>query len=1101
MQAGGSSSSNEREREQRQTFSHLEDHVVGFDVDLKKLVDFLVEGGEDKRVTSICGTGGLGKTTLAKMVYNHPEVNKYFHYCAWVCISQRPVWEEIMNNLSQSLKVQINGWSDAELVRELRQAQEKNKCLIVLDDIWKIEDWNILHEVFPKKSKILLTSRNRDVALHVDPRGFHLELRCLNPESSWKLFEKLAISWRSDSVTKTIMEKLGKEVIQYCGGLPLAITILGSLLATKQTQDEWEEVHKHVKPYLYEEQNLLINKVLALSYNDLPSHLKPCFLYLGNFPKDLGISTKILIRMWMGEGFISKIQHGGGREDTMDDVGHRYLRELVQRSMVLVGKKTSLGRIKTCQMHDLMRDFCISKAEEENFLHFTDTLSMKQHKEQIGKVRRLAIVSESGDNSIKGIKFNKYPYLRSLLYFQPQHDESYFKESCFKKFKLVRVLHLEYFKNHQRKLPKDIGFLIHLRYLSLKDSNVTKVPSSVGNLRCLETLDLRINFSPSYCCILLDYIYPHTNLLDSLSKPRVPNVFKYMKQLKHLYLPRDYSVCGMLELGNLCYLQTLVNVQPKTIKIPTWFKLNCLRVLKVRTNKEAQDAIQMLISRSRCPYMEKLNLYYPVKKLPKAHQFSPNLAKLTLSETNLEEDPMATLEKLPNLKILRLFSSAFEGKNMVCSKSGFSQLQSIVLSSLLNLEEWRVEEGAMPSLSHLEIKDCNLKKWRVEKGAVPTINHLEITVYNLEEWKVEEGAMPSLSHLKIKNCILKEWMVEKGAMTCLSNLEIKDCSLKEWRVEKGAMNSLSNLVIKGCIREGWKVEEGAMTNLNNLVITDCILKEWRVEKEAMTNLNDLVIRNCTLEGWKVEEGAMTNLNNLVIHDCTLKEWTVEKGAMTMTNLSNLVIRNCTLEGWKVEEGAMTNLNNLEIHDCTLKEWTVEKGAMTMTNLSNLVIRNCTLEGWKVEEGAMNNLNNLVIHDCNLKEWRVEKGAMTMTNLSNLVIRNCTLEGWKVEEGAMNNLNNLEIHDCTLKEWRVEKGAMTMTDLSNLVIRNCTLEGWKVEEGAMTNLNNLVINDCTLKEWRVEKGAMTMIDLSNLVIRNCTMIDCKVEGGAMPSSDH
>ena len=242
----------------------------------------------------------------------------------------------------------------------------------------------------------------------------------------------------------------------------------------------------------------------------------------------------------------------------MDDVGDRYLRELVQRCMVLVGKEGLLGRIKTCRMHDLMRDFCVSKAQDENFLHFTNTLSMKQHEAQIGKVRRLAIISKSGDNFIKGIKFNEYPYLRSLLYLLPQHQESYFKESRFKKFKLVRVLHLEYFKNHLRKLPKDTGCLTHLRYLSLKGSKINEVPSFIGNLRCLETLDLRINFELAHC-ILVKYIYENTGLLDSIFdlSLRVPNVFKYMKQLKHLYLPVEYRVRGKLELANLSYLQTL----------------------------------------------------------------------------------------------------------------------------------------------------------------------------------------------------------------------------------------------------------------------------------------------------------------------------------------------------------------------------------------------------------------------------------------------------------------------------------------------------------------------------------------------------------------
>ncbi|KAK9987898.1 hypothetical protein SO802_028137 [Lithocarpus litseifolius] len=701
LQAGGPSSFNDMQPEQRETYSHLPHAVVGFDNDLKEMVEFLLKEEGDKRVASICGMGGLGKTTLAKMVYNDTKVKQHFDCFAWVYISQqcqkRPVWEDILISLVSNYKRdQIKDWSNRKLVEELLKVQQDQKCLVVLDDIWKIEDWNILCEVFPMKdtkSKILLTSRIRDVALHADPRGFH-KLECLNPEKSWELLEKLAISWRTDSETKTYMKKLGKEMIENCGGLPLAITVLGGLLATKQTQKEWEDVHKHVKSYLHEEQNLRVNKVLALSYNDLPSPLKPCFLYLGLFPEDFEIPTKELIRMWMGEGFISQIQQRGGREDTMDDVGDRYLRELVQRCMVLVGKEGSLGRIKTCRMHDLMRDFCLSKAQEENFLHFTNTLSMKQRETQTGKVRRLAIYLESSDNYIKGIKFDEYPYLRSLLYLTHSLDKSLFKESCFKKFKLVRVLHLEYF-NHLRNLPKDIGCLIHLRYLSLKGSNINEVPSSIGNLRCLETLDLRISFHSSYDCNLLDYLY----------KPRVPNLFKYMKQLKHLYLPGNYKVCDKLELGNLSYLQTLVNVQPKTIKIPTWFKLNRLRVLILRNKKRAQDAMQMLIS--RCPLVEKLNLNYLIKKLPEAHQFSPNLAKLTLYDTCLEEDPMPTLEKLSNLKILRLLVYSFIGKDMVCSKGGFPLLQHLLLDSLYDcFEEWRVAEGAMPSLCRLIISRC-----------------------------------------------------------------------------------------------------------------------------------------------------------------------------------------------------------------------------------------------------------------------------------------------------------------------------------------------------------------------------------------------------------
>uniref|UniRef100_A0A2N9IR76 NB-ARC domain-containing protein n=1 Tax=Fagus sylvatica TaxID=28930 RepID=A0A2N9IR76_FAGSY len=88
---------------------------------------------------------------------------------------------------------------------------------------------------------------------------------------------------------------------------------------------------------------------------------------------------------------------------------------------------------------------------------------------------------------------------------------------------------------------------------------------------------------------------------------------------------------------------------------------------------------------------------------------------------------MATLEKLPNLKILHLLSRAFEGKNMVCSDRGFPQLQSLVLQHLLDLEEWRVEEGAMPSLCRLQIESC-LSLRMIPDGLrfVTTLRELEI---------------------------------------------------------------------------------------------------------------------------------------------------------------------------------------------------------------------------------------------------------------------------------------------------------------------------------------------------------------------------------------
>ena len=159
--------------------------------------------------------------------------------------------------------------------------------------------------------------------------------------------------------------------------------------------------------------------------------------------------------MWKAEGFIPQIQHGGDGEDTMEDEGEQYLQELVYRCMVQVGKIGSLRMIKTCRIHE----FCIAKAQRENFLLITNIRSLGLSEEHIRKIRRLAINWKLGDECLQGIKLKKYPYLRSLLV--PHLNHVYVKELCFKNFKLLRVLNLE---NYTRNLLEDIGLLIHLKF-------------------------------------------------------------------------------------------------------------------------------------------------------------------------------------------------------------------------------------------------------------------------------------------------------------------------------------------------------------------------------------------------------------------------------------------------------------------------------------------------------------------------------------------------------------------------------------------------------------------------------------------------------------
>ncbi|KAK7823977.1 putative disease resistance rpp8-like protein 4 [Quercus suber] len=176
-----------------------------------------------------------------------------------------PIKEVGSNERDQILKMR-----DEELAKKLNQVQQEKRCLVILDDIWSKEAWDLLSPGFPlgleSSSKILLTTRNREVALHVDPSGFLHEPGCLNEEQSWELFQKKAFH-RNDPEFKIFedMEKLGREMVARCAGLPLAIIVLGGLLATKETLNEWDIVHRNIKLHLADSSTESIRRLAIFS--------------------------------------------------------------------------------------------------------------------------------------------------------------------------------------------------------------------------------------------------------------------------------------------------------------------------------------------------------------------------------------------------------------------------------------------------------------------------------------------------------------------------------------------------------------------------------------------------------------------------------------------------------------------------------------------------------------------------------------------------------------------------------------------------------------------------------------------------------------------
>lgn len=346
------------------------------------------------------------------------------------------------------------------------------------------------------------------------------------------------------------LEEIGKQMAMRCGGLPLAITVLGGLLATKKTLNEWQRVHENIKSYVSNggssngSKSMLVADVLSLSYEDLPPHLKQCFLYFAHYPEDYEVHVGTLVSYWIAEGMVMPIKHMEAGT-TVEDIGQDYLEELVKRSMVMVGKRDIVtSEVMTCRMHDLMREVCLQKAEQETFVQVIDSRDQDEAEAfpslSTNSSRRISVQLHGGAEEHRIERLSQVNYIntrsRSLVYIMKNQGSQWalLGKVSFRKMKLLRVLDLEGAQIEGDKLPDDVGDLIHLRNLSLRLTNVKELTSSIGNLKLMITLDLFVK----------GQLY-------------IPNVIWKLRWLRHLCMPSDLDPRTKLDLSTLRNLQQL----------------------------------------------------------------------------------------------------------------------------------------------------------------------------------------------------------------------------------------------------------------------------------------------------------------------------------------------------------------------------------------------------------------------------------------------------------------------------------------------------------------------------------------------------------------
>lgn len=700
-----------------------DEDLVGFK-DTRQLLAGLLSPNANERalkVISVLGMGGVGKTTLVTTVYERQKEN--FDLQVWLTVSQSYSVESLLRNLLEMIRTQeqhitaddkkltisddILRMSLSQLKTNLKESLKRKKYIVVLDDVWDRQAYDGMRDVFEdsnKGSRVIITTRKGEVAAFAHT-GCGLELEPLEDEDALQLFCAKAFPNKNGCECPSELQQLATNIVKRCGGLPLPIVSIGSLLsARKQIEPVWKQMYDQLPCELEKDEQ--VRGILTLSYYELPGDLRNCFLYCSLFPEDTPLSRENLVRLWIAEGFVVK-----KGDSTLEEVAEGYLMELVHRNMLQLVDNDELGRVKTCRMHDILRELALSISKEEMFGTANDFGAMVLIDSD---VRRLSACQWRGKkHDASKIKF---PHLRTLMAGETIAASI---PLILSESKYLTVLELQ--DSGVSDVHTSIGTLFNLRYIGLRNTAVKSLPDSIEKLSNLQTLDVK-----------------STNI------EKLPNGIVKLAKLRHLLADKFIDdtrsnflyFCGVPApegLSRLEELQTLETVQATEGLGEQLEKMMQLRNLWI-DNISTDHCNELFSSLSKMPLLSSLLLcasdeneallcfkaLNPTSTIlqrliirgrcadktlecPLFKDHGRHLKYLALSWCRLGEDPLALLALLlPNLTYLRL-NKVHSADTLVLCDRCFPHLKTLVLKHMPDVKRLEIGDGALPCIEGLYI--------------------------------------------------------------------------------------------------------------------------------------------------------------------------------------------------------------------------------------------------------------------------------------------------------------------------------------------------------------------------------------------------------------